>query len=72
LRRPLPTRSTKPETECNLARFDAMVEACLNSRDYVEGRRAFMEKRKPNFRGKSLPVVNYLWSLNTPQPGNET
>jgi hypothetical protein len=49
-----------------------MVEACLDSRDYVEGRRAFMETRKPNFKGKLLPVVNYPWSLNTPQPGIET
>jgi hypothetical protein len=46
-RRPLPARSTKPETECNLARLDAMVEACLDSRDYVEGRRAFMNTPQP-------------------------
>jgi 1,4-dihydroxy-2-naphthoyl-CoA synthase len=29
-----------------------MVKACFDSQDYVEGRRAFMEKRKPNFKGK--------------------
>jgi crotonobetainyl-CoA:carnitine CoA-transferase CaiB-like acyl-CoA transferase len=30
---------------------DRLVEACFASRDYVEGRRAFMEKRKPVFTG---------------------
>ena len=29
-----------------------MIEACFNSDDYREGRTAFMEKRKPNFKGK--------------------
>jgi enoyl-CoA hydratase/carnithine racemase len=42
----------KAETERNFARLDAMVKACFDSQDYVEGRRAFMEKRKPNFKGK--------------------
>ena len=30
----------------------AFVKACFESQDYVEGRRAFMEKRKPAFQGK--------------------
>jgi len=30
----------------------ALVKACFESQDYVEGRRAFMEKRKPVFHGK--------------------
>jgi enoyl-CoA hydratase/carnithine racemase len=37
--------------ERDRAKCDRLVEACFASNDYVEGRRAFMEKRKPVFTG---------------------
>ena len=34
------------------AEIAALVDACFNSNDYKEGRRAFMEKRIPRFSGR--------------------
>lgn len=40
----------KPENP-DMTELDRLIAACFESQDYVEGRRAFLEKRKPNFRG---------------------
>jgi enoyl-CoA hydratase len=37
--------------EPDIAACDALVKQCFESADYREGRKAFMEKRKPVFRG---------------------
>jgi enoyl-CoA hydratase len=35
-----------------MQRVEDAIKACLGSNDYVEGRRAFMQKRKPAFTGR--------------------
>ena len=42
----------KDESRRDLARCTAAVEQCFASNDFIEGRRAFMEKRKPAFTGR--------------------
>ena len=42
---------SRPSTERDMAKVQALYEACFKSQDYAEGRSAFLEKRAPRFRG---------------------
>ena len=40
------------EPDGDFSAGEALIERCAKSEDHVEGRRAFMEKRKPVFKGR--------------------
>lgn len=44
--------AVKDEIRRDMKRCEDLVEACFRSADYEEGRTAFMEKRKPLFKGR--------------------
>jgi enoyl-CoA hydratase/carnithine racemase len=43
---------SRPASERDLAAIEAGLRACMQSQDYREGMRAFLEKRRPLFEGR--------------------
>ena len=43
---------SKPEREQDEAKIQRLAKACFDSEDFKEGRTAFMEKRKPVWKGR--------------------
>lgn len=45
-------QTREDESKRNMEKIQEMSQICFNSKDYTEGRKAFMEKRKPAFLGE--------------------
>ena len=43
---------TRLDGDPDFGRLSGLVKQCFDSEDYIEGRRAFMEKRRPVFKGR--------------------
>src|SRR5262249_61788290 len=48
--------AARPLHSHDLARIEAMIEACVRCEDCHEGRRAFAEKRRPRLSGRTEDV----------------